>query len=369
MQLVEDDYEAARALAEQSGRLLVVDAWAPWCHSCVFFREHVLPRPAFVALEKSVVFASVDTEKRINASFLERFPVTVWPTFLVIHPATQKVLARWAGSLDETQMGALVASAQKGGAGAGPVGAVAADALEGRHQACARGALAALPGLTHAPDRVAALTWGLGCALEWKDAAVLTELVKESRTALDLVDVPADDLSCLHELLVQHAESTGDKAATLTQAERWLGFLEKEAAAAATPARRAAFDSHRVAAALALGQPERAVAALEQSQKDFPEDYNPPARLALLHRERKDFPRALALADASLERCTQGPRCIRLHETRASILERMGNAEGQRTALGRALQYARGLPESQRPVKKIAALEKTLGANAPDPVH
>ena len=60
----------------------------------------------------------------------------------------------------------------------------------------------------------------------------------------------------------------------------WLTFLEGEAAKAPNPDARAVFDSHRMAAAMVLGDPMRVVPAIEQSEKDLPSDYNPPARLA-----------------------------------------------------------------------------------------
>jgi len=39
--VIEDDYAKALAEAKKTKKLLFVDAWAPWCHTCVFMREHV----------------------------------------------------------------------------------------------------------------------------------------------------------------------------------------------------------------------------------------------------------------------------------------------------------------------------------------
>ncbi len=61
-----------------------------------------------------------------------------------------------------------------------------------------------------------------------------------------------------------------------------------------TPEQRTVFDSHRVAAALELKQPQRVIAALQLSERDFPTDYNPPARLAAAFQALQDWDRALA---------------------------------------------------------------------------
>ena len=60
---IEDDYAKALKQAKAQKKLLFVDAWAPWCHTCVAMKEGVFTRPTFSAFEKDVVFASVDTEK------------------------------------------------------------------------------------------------------------------------------------------------------------------------------------------------------------------------------------------------------------------------------------------------------------------
>ena len=91
---VEDDYPKALAQAKASKKLLFVDAWAPWCHTCIFMREHVLNRPGFGAYEKDVVFSAIDTEKTGSAAFLDKFPVEVWPTLYFIDPSSEKLV--WA---------------------------------------------------------------------------------------------------------------------------------------------------------------------------------------------------------------------------------------------------------------------------------
>src|SRR5262245_30976525 len=92
LSFIEDDYPAALAAARQRNVPLFVDAWAPWCHSCVFLREHVMHDPALQHNEKRYVFLSIDTEKEKNAAFLEKYPVETWPTLFVIEPKSEKAV-------------------------------------------------------------------------------------------------------------------------------------------------------------------------------------------------------------------------------------------------------------------------------------
>lgn len=389
--IIEDDYGAALSKAKQEKKLLFVDAWAPWCHSCVFMREHVLTQPAFAAFEKQVVFCAVDTEKAKSAAFLEKHPVDVWPTLFFIDAKTETVVLRWAGSADATQMQALIAAAQKpveadtlaatgrneeaaksylaaaatskSLAGRTVLSLLSALALSKQHEACARTADEAAPGLTEVSDKTGALSWGLGCALELAtgtpdDARRRASLVGQSRAALTLEGAMADDVSGLYESLVEERRSAHDPAGAEALALEWLGYLEKVAGQATTPAARAVFDAHRVSAALAAHHPERVIEALRQSEKDLPRDYNPPARLALVLEAQGKLDEGLAAIDRALVKCTEGPRKLRLHETRARLQEAKGDIAGRRKTLQEAVAWARRLPKAQVSSKRIKALEE-----------
>src|SRR5207253_10528660 len=102
--------------------------------------------------------------------------------------------------------------------------------------------------------------------------------------ALKLPGLLADDRSALYELLVDVRDEAGDTVGKKALAARWLAFLEGEASRATAVEQRAAFDPHRVNAALAMDEPLRAEAALKQSERDLPADYNPPARLGIIYR-------------------------------------------------------------------------------------
>lgn len=389
---IEDDFAAALQKAKAEKKLLFVDAWAPWCHTCVAMREQVFTRPTFKAFEKDVVFASVDTEKEKNAAFLDAYPMSVWPTLFFIDAQSGAVALRWLGSADEKQMKALLVAARgpHGEADAalarGDVAGAARTWRSGSDKADARTLLSMLSALALAKeaepcartaveqravfsapaDKLAALSWGLSCALELPPGEArektLPVLVKDATAALSTKGVLPDDLSSLYELLVEERAQAKDEAGKQALAAKWLAWLDGQAAHAKSPAERAVFDPHRVNAALESGQAQKMVAPLQQSEQDFPEDYNPPARLALLHQALGQYDEGLADIGRALEKCTEGPRKLRLYETKASLEGKKGDVSARKKTLTEALAWAKKLPRSQVSAKRIAALEQEVKA-------
>lgn len=400
---IEDDFAKALKTAKAQKKLLFVDAWAPWCHTCVAMREQVFTRDTFKAFEKDVVFASIDTEKAKSATFLEKYPIQVWPTLLFIDPTKEAVVLKWLGSADEVQMQALLEAARGGGGAlreaddalgannaelaaqkyqaaiaAGDVKArtivsmLSAMNLAKQNEPCAKTVIEQLPSLTAPADRVAALTWGLWCALELPDgkskSSTVDLLVREGTKALTLQGLLPDDTSSLYEVLVEERSAAKDEAGAKKLAGEWFAFLEAEAAKTKSPAERAVFDPHRVNAALASGQAEKMIAPLQRSEKDLPKDYNPPARLALIQRELGKNDEALASIERALGKCKEGPRKLRLFDVKASVLEKKGDAAARKKTLEEALKYAKKLPKQQVSEKRIASIEEQLAkASAPSP--
>ena len=98
---------------------------------------------------------------------------------------------------------------------------------------------------------------------------------------------------------------------------------------------------------------------LEESERDFPSDYNPPARLAAAYRAMGKYDDALAAIDRALSK-SYGPRRIGQFRTRADILIAKGDKEGARKTLAEAIAYAKALPSAQRSDATIAALQKKM---------
>ncbi len=355
------------------------------------------------------VWLEVNTDLPGNAAFQERYPVENWPTLFIIDPREEKALVRFAGSATVPQLEKLFEDGERAyrGVARGPEALLArGDALYGegkageaadalaqalaeappdwsrrgralesllvaqwgaeRYEPCARTALAELPRVPRSASWANATTLGLTCALQIPEgtsgaAELRTALEEKAREALSpSLEMPADDRSGVYDALVQARSAVDDEAGAKALAEQWLTFLEGEAAKATTPERRTVFDSHRIGAALVLGDLNRVVPAIEQSEKDLPEDYNPPARLASLYRRLGRLDDALAASDRALAR-VQGSRRLRVLSERADIHLARGEKDAAVRTLEGALAHAKTLPEAQVSPRTVAALEKKLG--------
>ena len=97
------------------------------------------------------------------------------------------------------------------------------------------------------------------------------------------------------------------------------------------------------------------------SERDLPDDYNPPARLALTYKALKRYDEAIAASDRALAKI-YGPRKIGVLQTRTDIYKEMGNIPLAKKTMQEAIALAESLPEGQRSEKFIASLKKKLEA-------
>ena len=235
-------------------------------------------------------------------------------------------------------------------------------------EAVTRVAAEAWPRLARSSSSANLAASGLACALELpKDhpqrAATIATFEKACRAVVADTTLPiaADDYSAVYGTLVDLADDRKDEAASKRAAEDWAHYLDGEAARAKTPDQRVVFDSHRLAAYLAAGTPERAIPMLEASEKDFPGDYNPPARLAITYRAMKRWDDGLAASDRALAKA-YGPRRLSLLQTRADLYAGKGDDASRRRTLEQALAEAEAFPPGQRSEAAIASLKKKLEA-------
>ncbi|HKO58346.1 MAG TPA: tetratricopeptide repeat protein [Thermoanaerobaculia bacterium] len=371
---------------------------------------------AFVFTDKALeryagrfVWLAVDTENAKNAAFLTKYPIPALPTLLVLDPRQESVALRYVGGatlpqltklLDDGERAfrgrssssadTLLASADKlAGAGKNdeavklyaqalakapkkwkPYNRAAESyavtlSLAGNSSECASAARDLYPRLKGTPSGANVAATGLDCALsmEKKDPALITTLEKAARESFDDPKVAAamsgDDRSGLYIVLISAREEAKDEPGAKQLQQEWSSFLDAEAAKAATPEGRSVYDSHRLSAYLELGTPEKAIPMLEQSERDFPDDYNPPARLALAYKTMKKYDEALAASDRALKH-VYGPRKLNVLRARAEIYAEKGDKESARKTISEALAYAKSLPAGQRSERTIAALEKRL---------
>jgi tetratricopeptide (TPR) repeat protein len=356
------------------------------------------------------VWLSLDVEKPQNAVFRKKYATDALPMFFVVDPRTEQIALRWVGGASVPQLQKILAdglTAVKGGSGRGVAEVLArAD----RHYAAAdyekaaaeyREALRlAPPGWTRSARATESLLFALyqtkdyaGCADAARDVfprfektssaanvaasglSCALELPAEDASRADLVktlaatsrkvvasprkDLAADDISGVYETLAQEREDAKDEEGKKRVLRERATFLEAAAARAKTPEARAVFDSHRLGTYLDLGEPERAIPMLQASERDLPDDYNPPARLALAYKAMKKYDEALAASDRALAKA-YGPRKIQYLQTRSDIYKEMGDVAAAKKAMEQAIELAEALPEGQRSEKFIASLKKKL---------
>ena len=422
---IEDDYPKALAQARARQLPIFLEAWAPWCHSCRSMQAYVYTDAKLARFADRFVWLAIDTEKPANAATVAKFPVGAWPSMYVIDSRSETVAFRWTGSatieqllkfLDEAQ-GAL--SAKSTAAAATPAerlqGQLAeADRLYGaaswdaaatayasvishaplpwaalpraadaylfallkadRLAECAQAARTLLPRITDSPSSASVAATGLDCAVGLAADApgrgeTIAALELGARAALDSprLGLAADDRSGLYISLIGAREDAKDEAGKIRLTVEWIALLESAAAQAATPQARAVFDSHRLSAYLEAGEPQRAIAMLETSERDFPGDYNPPARLAVAYRALKDCPRALAASDRALPKA-YGPRRLGILRTRAKIQDECGDRAAARATLQTTIAEAQTLPAGQVSARTLDAIRAELESmNAPAP--
>ena len=403
-----DDYPAALAAAKKSGRTLVVEAWAQWCHTCRSMRAFVYTDSSLARHAEQFVYLDLDTEKPMNAIFRQRHKVEAYPTLFFIDPMKETISLRWLGSLTVPQLHALLDDVANGtgtppqllrqlaaadslfGLGRNADAAIAyqsvlsaapadwrgypravesllyAYSVTDQAEAGARLAEQALPRVGRSPSGLNVAAVGLDLAVSAPDSLpervgwiARFEAETESRVRDRSFQTAADDRSGAYITLLTARDAAKDTAGTRRVANDWATFLEGEAAAAKTADQRAVFDPHRLSAYLELGQPERAIAMLQQSERDFPKDYNPPQRLATAYKAMKHWDDALAASDRAMA-LGCGPRKLLLLQTRADILTGRNDVAGTRAVLQEAVAFAESLPEGQRSATGITGLRRKL---------
>lgn len=356
------------------------------------------------------VWLSLNTEAPESAPFLKRFPIPALPTLLVLDAKRDAVTLRYIGGANVAQIRSMLDDAEqkhrsKLSAAADKM-LVEADALasDGKHAEAAKAyeaAISSAPGrwkrfgraaesllfslslaYQHEPCATRALALypkvkgkissanvaatGLSCAVSLdkahaKRGELLTALEKATREVFNnrKLALSGDDRSGLYIALIDARDAAGDEEGMIALRSQWAAFLEEVAAGSKTAEQRAVYDSHRVSAYIGLGTPEKAIPMLEQSERDFPTDYNPPARLAYIYKEMKAYDQALAASDRALAK-VYGPRKLNVLSVRADIYAGKGDTKAARETIAQAIEYAKALPEGQRSERRIAAMEKRL---------
>lgn len=373
-----DDLPAALAKAKSEGKLVFVDAWATWCHTCLSMKHYVLPDPSFDAYAERMVFAELDADRDENAGFQERYAVEVLPSFFVLD-ASGAVLGMWPGSASVGELrGFLDGALEVHEAGSdlpansplkALVDARALHASSKHREAAKQYALAverapadwprrseALKGwvrsLARAGQAKECLKVGLehldavsgasipadfanqvlACAEALKQPVTMRLTVKrvEERLTQLLASPPAemapDDIADASNILAYARELKGDKQGAKAAIAQGVAVLEKAAAAAKEPEIQAAYDYGRANAYLELGRSGEALAMLEQREKQLPSSAEPPARLSRIYAQLGRTQDALTAVSRAVK-LAHGPRRLMYLERKSAYELKLGDVK------------------------------------------
>jgi thiol-disulfide isomerase/thioredoxin len=421
---IQDDLPAAFACAKARDLPVVLDLWAPWCHTCLSMQSTVFLDRSFEADAQRFVFAAIDTDREANADAVARFPLSAWPTFYVVAP-DGAVLARFVGAASVAQFRAFLDTGlrAKAGGAAGPDArllaaerAISTKDLEAADRELTAALAAAPAGWPRRPDALVSLigikhkrgdltgcldlaersmadTGSAASATDFlfhatacaaslvepgdDDPRPTPELVARVRKLREaavarwqkLVDDAAaplsvDDRSDAMENLRETLLALDRKAEARAVAERQRAMLDDAAAKAPTPIAAMTYNWPRAEVYVFLERPLELVPALEKSARDLPDEYDPPSRLGWIYWKAGKLDEAARWTDSAL-RLVYGPRKVRVLTQRADIARQKGDRAAERAARAEIVKTLEALPAGQTTPEAIARAKQSLAALEP----
>ncbi len=108
-------FEEAKALANEEGKIIFVDAYTSWCGPCKRMSKMIFPKAAVGEFyNEHFVNVKLDMEKGEGRNFQKQYRVTSFPTFLFLDPSG-KVVHKVIGGMDEGRFVRLGQTAAKKG--------------------------------------------------------------------------------------------------------------------------------------------------------------------------------------------------------------------------------------------------------------
>ena len=419
MPWIADDLASALACGKQRKVPVVLDLWAPWCHTCLSMQSTVFTDASFKPDVARFVFASLDTDKEVNADAVGKYPPSAWPTFYVIGEdkstgASDAVLARFVGAASLAQFHAFLEAgvkAQQGGAAGadahllGAERAIAIKDLPTAEQELTQALAQAPADWARRPDALTSLihtkrargdiagcldvadksmdatgnaaaatdfiVQAMSCAEEMKKATAAAPRIQALReravarlTAL-LADTAAplsiDDRSDAMATLREQLDELGKHAEAHATAEKQRVMLDDAAAKAPTAMAAMTYNWQRCDVYAYLGVPLDLVPALEKSAKDLPNEYDPRARLGWIYLKAGKLPEATRWTDEAL-RMVYGPRKARLLAQRAEIAQLQHDAKAERTYREALVRLWQTMPAGQANPEALAKAQQAVAA-------
>jgi thiol-disulfide isomerase/thioredoxin len=392
------DYDGAVLAARAERKLLFVDAWAPWCHTCLSMRATVLHEPALGRHARSYVAVEIDTDRPESYGFVARHPMRVWPTFFIVDPETSVVLASYGGSMSLPEVdaflerGVTLRDADDPGHRAivaaheaersGDLVAAAAHFAEatrtlpaarrseaalslsatlyalGRFDECVSKGASLLPDAATTVDALLAL--GRCGEKAGEQARGLAESLVDARLPAWLAAPPegasVDDRSDAMGAWAARLEKLDRRDdARRVQLDR-IALLERAAVEVESPEGQQVFDYERMLAYLAVGRGEDAVGLFRDRTRQLPTSYEAHARLASTLMRLDRPAEALPAIERAIE-LAYGPRRLRYLALRTDALERLGRKDEALRSAQEELEAEDALPPEVRDAKRRAATE------------
>ncbi len=413
IQWLEDDYAGALAAAKKANKPLVVDMWAPWCHTCLSMKSTVLLDAGLAGHADRFVWVGLDTDKEVNAPALKDLPVTAWPTFFVLAP-DGTIAGRFLGSASVNQFREFLDQGEKAaragddalvkdsaewhlreadrfavGGKMSEAAAAYGASLAAAHKDWPRRAdvlvshISALYKVdkkacaklaTRIGETVAARSastpdfayYATSCAAEVQGEkasnAVRTDSIKAIDAVLgdDAANLSDDDRSDALRIIREQYEALGDKENARKRAGEQLELLNAAAKASDTPFAAMTYNWPRSEVYVYLGRGEELLADLRKSALDLPNEYDPPYRLAwVLHKLDKNDEALIEVAKA--EALAYGPRKGRVLTLKADVLATKSSKPETIAAHEAVLAHYKGLAAGHR---SDAAIERAKDALA-----
>lgn len=360
-------------------------------------RANVLNDAALVKQAGQFAWLSIDSDKPVNAAFVDKFATGGVPLFVVIDPATEQAVLNWYGTATAPQLVNLLADSKSAIAG----GATGADALLARGDAmngqkkpgeaatwyeqalqsggpdwahrtrtieslvmayefsgngaqCIETAAREAPGMRRDRSFVNTVYFGLDCAKP--GTAALKQIETLAEEGVKISGVLGDDISGLYQNLASVYRRDKDEEAAIRTATEWLAYLQGQIAKAPDAEARMGYDLHLVSAAVFLKRPEVALPEVQRAERELPDDYNPPRLAASLYQQLADYDKALAACDRALARAYGVPK-IGIYLTKGRVLLKKNDPDAARKVYDEGIAFARTLPEASGK-SAVAALEK-----------
>lgn len=418
---IHDDYPAALARAKETNRPIVIDMWAPWCHTCLSMQHYILIDPGLADRADRFVWLAIDTDKEKNAPVVAKFPVSAWPTFFVVGP-DESIGARHLGSATVKQFRGLLDQGERGvregddslaegsplwhvrdgdrkAAGGDPKAAAAAygAAIGGAPAEWPRRAeilvswisalhkagdtrtcfelgarleetVSALSASTadfayyaNACAKAVAGDVGAERANQFRANAVTTiTRVLEDETAGLSIDDRSDGWRIVRELHLGRGDEAVAVAVAAAEVQRQL--LDDAAEEAQSAHAAMTYNWPRSEVYVYLGRGEDLLADLEKSAAALPTEYDPPYRLAWVLSKLGRYDEALAAAKKA-KALVYGPRKGRVLELMASIHQAAGDQAAERKLREATVAHYESMPDGQRSDSAIARAKKALAGD------